>query len=581
MQQSATYTYKRLLGYVKDFKSAAIVAVIGMLGYSAMDATFVWLMQPFIDDGLTDRNSTVLMWAPYVVIALVLGRGVFNFLSSYCLAYVGSQVVRSLRQELFGHMLNLPVSFHDSHSNGELISKITFDTEQVQQAITKALLVLVREGAYVVFLLVVMFSASWKLSLIFLVITPIVAVIVSVVSKRFRKISKNIQNAMGDVTRCSEQMLSGHKVIHGFNGQEQETQRFARVNNINRLQRVKMDATKALSVSVIQILAASSMAVILVLISMPGMIDSITSGTFVTLISSMMLMLRPLKQLSNVNSELQRGIAAAQSIFAVLDTEIENDTGTQVLDRAKGQITISDLSFTYPCVNEAVLKGLNLTIKAGEKIALVGRSGSGKSTLSNLLPRYYDISTPDAIKLDGQNLNNFTLKSLRQQFAIVSQQVVLFNDTIANNIMYGLDTPLDDEALLAVVKKAHVWEFVKDLPEGLNTVIGEDGVMLSGGQRQRIAIARAIVKDAPILILDEATSALDTESEKLIQQALESLMRDKTAIIIAHRLSTIEQVDCIYVLDKGRIIEQGTHSQLLDKDGTYAALAKMQQGEGA
>ncbi|MEO2265899.1 lipid A export permease/ATP-binding protein MsbA [Pseudoalteromonas sp. YIC-656] len=579
MQESATNTYKRLLGYVKDFKSAAIVAVIGMLGYSAMDATFVWLMQPFIDDGLTDRNSTVLTWAPYVVIALVIGRGTFNFLSSYCLAYVGSQVVRSLRQDLFTHMLNLPVSFHDNHSNGELISKITFDTEQVQQAITKALLVLVREGAYVVFLLVVMFSASWKLSLIFLVITPIVAVIVSVVSKRFRKISKNIQNAMGDVTRCSEQMLSGHKVIHGFNGQQQETERFARVNNINRLQRVKMDATKALSVSVIQILAASSMAVILVLISMPGMIDSITSGTFVTLISSMMLMLRPLKQLSNVNSELQRGIAAAQSIFAVLDTEIEKDTGTVVIEKAKGIIEVNNLNFTYPSVTDPVLKGLNLKIAAGEKIALVGRSGSGKSTLSNLLPRYYDIADREAITLDGEPLDTYTLKSLRQQFAIVSQQVVLFNDTIANNIMYGLETPLSESDLIEVAKKAHVWEFVKDLPEGLQTTIGEDGVMLSGGQRQRIAIARAIVKDAPILILDEATSALDTESEKLIQNALESLMRDKTAIIIAHRLSTIEQADCIYVMDKGQIIEQGTHAQLLEKDGTYAALAKMQQGE--
>lgn len=579
MQLTASQSYKRLLKYVKDYKVAAIVAVVGMLGYSATDATFVWLMQPFIDDGLNDRNTTVLTWAPFVVIALVLCRGMFNFISSYCLAYVGSQVVRALRQDLFQHMLKMPVSFHDQHSNGELISKITFDTEQVQQAITKSLLVLVREAAYVVFLIVVMFSASWKLSLVFLTITPIVAIIVSVVSKRFRKISKNIQNAMGDVTRCSEQMLSGHKVIHGFDGQQKETERFARVNNINRLQRVKMDSTKALSVSVIQILAASSMAVILALVAMPSMINSITSGTFVALISSMMLMLRPLKQLSNVNSELQRGIAAAQSIFSVLDQDKEKDTGTVELERAKGHIRINDLTFSYPNSDEAVLKGMSLDIPAGSNIALVGRSGSGKSTLSNLLPRFYDVEPSSAIELDGRALDQYTLKSLRKQFAVVSQQVVLFNDTIANNIMYGLDEPLSDEALMEVVKSAHVWEFVKDLPQGLDTLIGEDGVMLSGGQRQRIAIARAIVKDAPILILDEATSALDTESEKLIQQALESLIADKTAIIIAHRLSTIEQADCIYVVDHGKIIEQGSHSELLSQDGTYAALSKMQQGD--
>lgn len=579
MQQSSSYTYRRLLNYVTQFKGAAVLAVVGMLGYAAMDALFVWLMQPFIDDGLNDRNTQVLEWAPFVVIALVLGRGLFNFISSYCLSYVGSQVVRSLRQDLFSHMLNLPVSFHDQHSNGELISKITFDTEQVQAAITKSLLILVREGAYVVFLLVVMFAANWQLSAIFLVITPVVALIVAVVSKRFRRISKNIQDAMGDVTRSSEQMLSGHKVIHGFGGQKQETERFAQVNNKNRLQRVKMDATKALSVSVIQILAASAMAVILVLIAMPEMINTITSGTFVTLISSMMLMLRPLKQLSNVNSELQRGIAAAQSIFTVLDTEKEKNTGTHTTERVAGDICVNNLTFRYPNAEDAVLKGLSLNIKAGQTIALVGRSGSGKSTLSNLLPRYYDVNPHNSITLDGVALADYNLNNLRQQFALVSQQVVLFNDTIANNICYGQPTPLSDQALIEVAKKAHVWEFVKDLPDGLNTQVGEDGVMLSGGQRQRIAIARAIVKDAPILILDEATSALDTESEKLIQQALSSLMENKTAIIIAHRLSTIEQADCIYVIDNGNIIEQGTHHTLLAQDGTYAALCKMQQGE--
>lgn len=579
MTPNPSQIYKRLFSYIGEFKFVAVFAVIGMLGYSAMDALFVRLMKPFIDEGLNQQNADVLSAAPYVVIALVLFRGVFNFISSYCLSYVGSQVVTKLRQNLFEHILNLPVAFHDNHSSGNLISKITYDTEQVQQAITKALLVLIREGAYVVFLLFVMFEASWKLSLIFLLVTPFVAIVVSVVSKRFRKISKTIQSAMGDVTRSSEQMLKGHKVIHGFGGQQQEISRFAVINNHNRRQRVKMDSTKALSVSVIQILAASSMAVILAVIAMPSMINSISSGTFVALISSMMLMLRPLKQIANVNSDLQRGVAAAQSVFEILDTELEKDQGTVALTRAKGHIEVKNLTFTYPLKEEAVLHNMSLSIAAGQSVAFVGRSGSGKSTLSNLLPRYYDIADPEAICLDGLPLPNYTLKDLRNQFALVSQQVVLFNDTIRNNICYGQTKPIDDETLIEIAKKAHVWEFVKDLPDGLDTMVGENGVMMSGGQRQRIAIARAIVKDAPILILDEATSALDTESEKLIQLALEDLMKNKTSIVIAHRLSTIEAVDCIYVIDNGRVLEHGNHQTLLAKDGAYASLVKMQVGE--
>lgn len=577
MQHSAKQVYKRLLKYTFDFKMVAIFSIVGMLGYAAMDALFIKLMQPFIDEGLTQRNSEVLTWAPVVVIVLVLGRGVFNYMASYCLSYLGSQVVQRLRQQLFEHMLFLSVSFHDQHSNGDMISKITFDTEQVQQAITRALQVMIREGAFVVFLLVVMFDASWQLSSIFLVIVPLVAVIVNVVSKRFRTISKNIQDAMGEVTRGSEQMLSGHKVIHGFEGHNKEIGRFAKVNNHNRQQRVKMDATRALSVSVIQILAASAMALILAIIAMPSMIDTITSGTFVALLSSMMMMLRPLKQLANVNGELQRGIAAAQSIFEILDTPTEADTGTLAITSCRGELEINNVTFCYPNKQEPVIRDLSLHIKPGQSIALVGRSGSGKSTVSNLLPRFYDIEMGE-ILLDGHAIQQYKLKDLRRQFSVVSQQVVLFNDTIANNIMYGLDEPLLPEQLEEVAKQAHVWEFVKDLPEGLETMVGENGVMLSGGQRQRIAIARALVKNAPILILDEATSALDTESERLIQGALDSLMADKTSIVIAHRLSTIEKSDRIYVLEQGQVIEQGTHQSLLESGGTYAALCQMQHG---
>lgn len=575
---TSSYYYKRLLSYVKPHKIVAIFAIIGMLGYAGMDALFIMLMEPFIDEGLTAKNKEVMIWAPAVVIVLVLFRGIFNFLSSYCLSFVGSHAVKAIRRDLFSKLLFLPVHFHDQHSTGELLSKITFDAEQVQSAITKALLILVREGAFVIFLIISMLLASWQLSLVFILITPIVALIVSVVSKRFRKIAKQIQDAMGGVTRSSEQMVKGHKVIHAFGGQKIEIEQFEEINNRNRQQRVKMDVTKALSVSVIQIIAASAIALVLAAIAF-GVVEEITTGAFMSLITAMMMMLRPLKQLSNVNVELQRGIAAAKSIFEILDRDNEKNEGTVKLTDCKGQISIQNLSFAYPNTQRTVLNNLSMEIKAGESIALVGRSGSGKSTLSSLLPRYYNEFEQGYITIDGVDLNDVELVSLREQFAIVSQQVVLFNDTIANNISYGFKGELTPALMDDIIKKSHVWEFIKDLPDGINTLVGEDGVMLSGGQRQRIAIARALLKDAPILILDEATSALDTESEKLIQHALDELMRNRTSIVIAHRLSTIEAADTIYVLDKGSIIEQGNHQQLMKLDGAYAALQKMQSSD--
>ncbi|WP_394228632.1 lipid A export permease/ATP-binding protein MsbA [Pseudoalteromonas spongiae] len=577
MTTSSDY-YKRLLTYVKAHKLAATFAIIGMLGYAAMDGLFVYLMDPFIEQGLTAKNQEVMKWAPVVVILLVLFRGVFNFVSSYCLANVGSHVVMAIRKELFAKLLHLPVSFHDQHSTGELISKITFDAEQVQTAITKALITIVREGAFVVFLVINMLIASWQLSLLFILVVPIVAGIVSIVSKRFRVIAKRIQDAMGGVTRASEQMVKGHKVIHSFGGQEIEQQRFADVNNRNRQQRVKMDATKALSVASIQIIAASAIAMVLAAIGFK-LVEPISTGAFVSLLTAMMMMLRPLKQLSNVNVELQRGIAAAKSIFDILDLENEKDTGSKTLEKCQGHITIENLSFAYPNTERNILNELSMDIKPGQSVALVGRSGSGKSTLSNLLPRFYDTYTNGDIKLDGLSVNTFDLTWLREQFAIVSQQVVLFNDTIENNITYGFKGDITPEKLQTIVEQSHVWEFVKDLPEGLQTIVGEDGVMLSGGQRQRIAIARALLKNAPILILDEATSALDTESEKLIQHALNDLMKGRTSIVIAHRLSTIENSDVIYVLDKGQIIESGSHAELIEKQGAYLALQKMQAND--
>ncbi len=571
-------TFRRLLSYVNHYRAGFIMAIIGMLGYAGIDTLFISQVKPFIDDGITNNKPEVLTWAPLFVIVVFMARGVFNFTSAYCLNWVGSKIVMRMRQQLFEKMLHLPVSFHDQNSSGELISKITYDTEQIQLAASKALLVLVREGAIVFGLLFLMFYHSWRLSLVFLILAPFIAVIVAYVSKRFRAISRNIQDTMGDVTRCSEQMIKGHKVILGFGGQDIEKERFAGVNNVNRQQKMKLEVTRVLSVSVVQVIASLALATVLYIASFPSMLSELTPGTFTVIVTSMMMLLRPLKQLTNVNSEFQRGMSACASVFAVLDQETENDCGSKQAQNIQGHVELKNVRFTYPTKSEPIFTDINLSIPAGQTVALVGRSGSGKSTISNLLVRLYELDS-GVIALDDTDITEFQLTSLREQFATVSQHVILFNDTIANNIAYGYNGEVTEEKMLEVARQSHVLEFVNELPDGLNTVVGENGVMLSGGQRQRIAIARALLRDAPVLILDEATSALDSESEKIIQSALTTLLKGRTSIVIAHRLSTIENADKIVVVDKGRIIEEGTHQALIEKGNAYAALYKLQYGE--
>jgi len=473
--------------------------------------------------------------------------------------------------------MSLSVSFHDSQSTGNLISKITYDTEQVENACSKALMVLVREGAFVIGLMTIMFYHSWKLSIAMLVLVPFIAVVVTYVTKRFRVIANRIQQAMGNVTKQSEQMLSGHKVILAFGGQDKEKEEFDKVNNNNRQQRMKMVATKNLSVSAIQVIASFAMAAVLFMAAQPQMLETLTPGTFTAVITAMMTLLRPLKQLTNVNSEFQRGLTAAQSVFTVLDEESEKNTGTHKQDTVTGNIRFDKLSFTYPNTENQVVKDLSLDIEAGQMVAFVGRSGSGKTTVSNFIPRYY---LPDggSISIDGINIEDFELNNLRSHIALVSQHVTLFNDSIANNIAYG-DKEVTREQIEQAAKMAHVTEFTEKMEDGLDTEVGENGVLLSGGQRQRIAIARAILRNAPILIMDEATSALDTESERAIQDALAKLMKDRTSIVIAHRLSTIENADKIVVMEQGEIIEQGTHQELIDAKGAYAALHQLQFGD--
>lgn len=570
-------TFKRLLTYTGQYKAALLVAVIGMLGYAAIDVTFISMIEPFVDKGLNSGDTEIFRLAPIFIVTIFIARGFCNFLTTYFLNWVGTNIVKTMRAQLYERFIQLPVSFHDQTSAGTLISKITFDTEQVQLASSKALVVLIREGAIVIGLIGYMFYKSWQLSSIFLIIAPFIAIIVAYVSKRFRKISQSIQDSMGDVTESTEQTIRGHKVILGFGGQKIENERFAVVNNVNRQQKMKLEATRAISVSSIQVIASFALATVLFLAGQPGILDTITAGTFMSIVTAMMMLLRPLKQLTNVNGEFQRGMTACVSIFDIIDQPIEQDKG-ELKPKVQGHIELDNVVFTYPTKDEAIFNGLSLSIKAGQTVALVGRSGSGKSTISNLLPRYYNLDSGQ-ITIDGIDVNEFDLAYLRSQFAMVSQQVVLFNDTIANNITYGYQGEVSKERLLEICEQAQVTEFINQSSHGLDTMLGENGVMLSGGQRQRIAIARALLRDAPILILDEATSALDTEVEKSIQLALEQLQKNRTTIVIAHRLSTIENADKIVVVEAGKIVEQGTHTELLANNGPYELLYQMQFGE--
>ncbi|MEG3768578.1 lipid A export permease/ATP-binding protein MsbA [Alteromonas sp. 14N.309.X.WAT.G.H12] len=571
---------RRFFSYLRKYKFEFFIAVIGMIGYSALDTFVISNLKPLIDDSLGNGDTAFLRMAAMAIVPLFILRGIFNFMGTYTLNWIGAKVVMTMRQQLFEKYIHLPVSFHDQQAVGALISKVTYDTEQVANAASKALLTIVREGAFVIGLLVVMLYQSWQLSLIFLIIGPLVAIVVAVVSKRFRKVSRNIQQSMGNVTAAVEQAVKGHKVILMFGGQDYERERFARKNNHNRQQTMKLAVTQILSVSSIQVIASIALAVVLFMASLPSIMVSLTPGTFISVVFYMVMLLKPLKQLTTVNNEYQRGMAACNSIFAVLDEKIEVNTGEKQIARAKGHIVFNDVTFTYPGKERPAVTHLSFEAKPGQTIALVGKSGSGKSTISSLITRFY-MPQQGVISLDGTNINDIELRSLRKQFATVSQHVTLFNDSIANNIAYGVTDKVSKKDIIRAAEMAHVTEFVDMLDNGLDTVIGENGLMLSGGQRQRIAIARAILARAPVLILDEATSALDTESEKLIQDALEKLQKDCTSLVVAHRLSTIEKADQIIVIDQGQILEQGRHQELLAKQGHYASLHALQFGQSS
>lgn len=577
---SSMATLKRLLGYIKDRKGGLGLAIIGMAGYGVVDTSLVYSIQPLIDDGLSGKNPSVLFWMAFVVMGLVCIRGISAFLSDYFMSWVGSHVVMKLQRQVFTHMMGMPMAFFDKHNTGNLLSKVTYDAGQVSSAASSTLVSLIREGVTVIGLLGMMFYHSWQLSLIFFLVGPIVGVLLSVISRRFRRLSRQIQQAMGNITTSTEQMLRGHKEVLMFGGQEVESERFANVSNHMRQQNMKMVVVDALGSSMVQVIASSALTVLLVVASMPGVLSNLTAGAFSLILTSMMMLLKPLKSLTQINNQFQRGITASQSLFELMDQPLEQDHGTRELTRAQGRIELRHVTFTYPTKEQPALRDVSLVIEPGKTVALVGRSGSGKSTIASLLTRFYDISEGE-ILLDGVNIRDYRLMSLRRQFALVSQNVHLFNDTVANNIAYAAAGDFTREQIEQAARVANADGFIRQMPAGYDTVIGENGSNLSGGQRQRLAIARALLRDAPILLLDEATSALDTESERHIQSALDALSKDRTTLVIAHRLSTIEQADEILVVDEGRIIERGTHSELMQLNGAYAMLRNTQFGESA
>ncbi|HAS6349898.1 TPA: lipid A ABC transporter ATP-binding protein/permease MsbA [Vibrio vulnificus] len=577
--ESTWCTFKRLWTFIRVYKSGLAVAIVALIVTAASDTYMISLLKPLLDEGFGTAESDFLRILPFLVFAMMFIRGVSGFISSYCLNWVSGNVVMKIRRMVFNHYMQMPVSYFDKEKSGSLLSRITYDSEQVSAATTQALVSMVREGASIVGLLVLMFYNSWQLSLVLLLVAPVVAWAIGVVSKRFRKISKNMQTTMGIVTSSAEQMLKGHKVVLSYGGQEIEKSRFDTVSNQMRQQTMKLVTAQAAANPIIQMIASIALVTVLYLASVDSIKEQLTPGTFTVVFSAMFGLMRPLKALTNVTSQFQRGMAAAQTLFALVDLEPEKNTGTHKLERAEGAVTVKDVTFTYEGAEKPALSNVSFDMPVGKTVALVGRSGSGKSTIASLFTRFYDVDSGE-IQLDGVDIRDYELKNLRTQFALVSQNVHLFNDTIANNIAYAAGDKYSREDIERAAELAHAMEFISKMENGLDTMVGENGASLSGGQRQRIAIARALLRDAPVLILDEATSALDTESERAIQSALDELQKNKTVLVIAHRLSTIEKADQILVIDEGSVVERGSHTELIEKNGVYAQLHRIQFGEG-
>ena len=569
---SAWSAYKRLLGYVLQHGVVFSVSIVGFVFFALTQPAFASLME-YMVDSVENSDGVARIIIPSAVLAIFFVRGVGFFLGNYGITYVARRVIHQLRLDIFDRLLVLPASFYHRNASATLLSKLTFNVEQVTGAATDALKIFVREGLTIVGLLAYIVHLNWQLSLIFLTVGPFIGWVVNKASKRFRSISTHLQDSIGQVTARASEAIKGYEVVRVFGAQDQEWQGFSAASNNNRQQAMKLALAESISIPLVQMIVALAMASLIYLALHPSIINTMSAGQFIAFVTASGMLTKPLRSMTEINSILQQGIAASQSIFALLDEEPEADKGTKSMARTKGLIAFENVDFSYD--TQPLLNKVNLVIKPGQVVALVGRSGSGKSTLVNLLLRFYE---PQAgrILLDENDIQDLTRADLRRQVALVNQQVVLFNGTIAQNIAYGAMVDASAELIAAAAKAARVTEFTDRMRLGLDTMVGESGVLLSGGQRQRIAIARALLKDAPLLVLDEATSALDTESERHIQAALDEVMAGRTTLVIAHRLSTIEQADVILVMDQGQLVEQGSHQQLIAQQGLYAHLHHLQ-----
>lgn len=574
-RDSSTWrTFLKLWPYIAKHKFVLMISIILLIISAFADTYLIGLLRPLLDLGFSMNDQEFLYMAPIYILVLVLARGVANYGYSVLLALVSGKIVMCIRQKLFAHFVDAPVSFYDSASTGRLLSRITYDTDQVAASSSDALITIIRESAFICGLFYTMFYNSWQLSLSLIVITPVVISLITFISVKFRKLAKNMQNSMGNVTMSIEQMLKGHREIIIFGAQEEEEKNFEKVSNKFRRDGMRLVSISALSTPIIQSVISLAIAFVLLTASNPDL--NITPGEFTVVFSSLVALMQPIKNLTSVNANFQKGMAACQTLFAILEQPVAEDKGSINIERVNGNIDFNHVSFGYQTRQDLALNDISFTVPAGKTVALVGRSGSGKTTIASLITRFYDTSL-GKISIDGHDIRSFTLHCLHNQIGLVSQNVHLFNDTIANNIAYGKVGEYTQQQIEEAAKKAYAYDFIMQSEHGFDTKVGESGILLSGGQRQRIAIARALLRNYPILILDEATSALDTESEHLIQKALHELQKGRTSIVIAHRLSTIENADEILVIDSGQIVEKGTHQELLKKEGLYAKLYHVNQ----